>query len=461
MSQTTNTALKVGLLFFICFILIGVLSVKISKGPGLIGGVKKYVFMVDNASGIIKNSSVKMAGVRIGIVEDIRLIEGKAEIVIRVSKRVRVDRSTTVELKSNGLLGDRFVSLLSGGGSEDVLKSGDKITNIYSGGSMNQVMSEIGGVTKALKDVADALRTAAVAGDQSTPIGRIVKNIETLSADMAEISQANKGKLSNILDRLDSLIGGLSVAMDNNPEEQMTTAWQNIQSSLEKLDQSMTNIEDATEKINSGQGTIGKLINDETTVNKVNEALDGVNDLLGGARAMEFSFDYHSEYLFDQSEVANFVGLRLQPGQDRFYEFGIVQDSFGSDETKTITTTTDDGTPSVVEETTNYDGSFRINALLGKTFYGLTVKGGLIQGSGGLGLGYKLIDRRLKVHFEAFDFDDVRLRAFAKYQPIRGLYLIGGGDSRNGKWDSFLGGGIQISTDDLKILAVQGATAFR
>jgi hypothetical protein len=58
---------------------------------------------------------------------------------------------------------------------------------------------------------------------------------------------------------------------------------------------------------------------------------------------------------------------------------------------------------------------------------------------------------------EFFDFKDAQLRAFARYNFFKGIYLIAGGDNILGTRDEdatpFIGGGIFITSDDLKILA--------
>jgi phospholipid/cholesterol/gamma-HCH transport system substrate-binding protein len=96
----------------------------------------------------------------------------------------------------------------------------------------------------------------------------------------------------------------------------------------------------------------------------------------------------------------------------------------------------------------------KFTALFAKNFYDLTVKGGLIESSGGLGLDYYLYRRDLRLSVEAFDFDDLVLRAYLRYNVFRGLYLVGGGDHMADDLRSaFVGVGLFITNDDLKFLA--------
>jgi hypothetical protein len=72
-----------------------------------------------------------------------------------------------------------------------------------------------------------------------------------------------------------------------------------------------------------------------------------------------------------------------------------------------------------------------------------------------VGLDYHLLNKRLKFSVEAFDFNDVHLRAFAQFNIFKGVYLIGGGDHLASRENAsaFFGGGFLINNDDLKVLA--------
>ena len=65
--------LKVGLLFVTSFVLVGYMSMKVAKGAGVFTAQSKHPLEVADASGIIPNTAVKVAGVKVGIVESVKL----------------------------------------------------------------------------------------------------------------------------------------------------------------------------------------------------------------------------------------------------------------------------------------------------------------------------------------------------------------------------------------------------
>src|ERR1044072_1145136 len=115
---------KVGFLVIVVSGLIGVMAMKVSEGPSVFGGQKKYEFRADSAGGLILNSAVKMAGIKMGSIRDIILEDGHARIVIAVDKDAKITPSTEVILKADGILGDKHVELIPGKPGEEELPPG-------------------------------------------------------------------------------------------------------------------------------------------------------------------------------------------------------------------------------------------------------------------------------------------------------------------------------------------------
>src|SRR3989338_6124344 len=70
-----------------------------------------------------------------------------------------------------------------------------------------------------------------------------------------------------------------------------------VQNSKQDVENSMDRIASITQKIDEGRGTIGKLVNDPETAQKLNDAVDSLNEALGGYKKMELGFGFQTEYL--------------------------------------------------------------------------------------------------------------------------------------------------------------------
>jgi phospholipid/cholesterol/gamma-HCH transport system substrate-binding protein len=149
----------------------------------------------------------------------------------------------------------------------------------------------------------------------------------------------------------------------------------------------------------------------------------------------------------------SYLSVKLQPGLDRYYELGVVDDPYGVvDKVHWV----DSGSPSNnYTETKTFYNKVAFTALFAKNFYDFSIKGGIMQNSGGVGVDYYMLNRDLRLSIEGYDFKDFALKAYMRYNLMKGLYLIGGGDHLTDNYlrSGFVGAGLFITNDDLKYLS--------
>jgi phospholipid/cholesterol/gamma-HCH transport system substrate-binding protein len=95
----------------------------------------------DRIDGLAPGSDVRLAGVRVGRVEDMRVDPRTylAQVTFRLDSAVRLPRDSSAEITSDGLLGGRYVALVPGG-DERMLADGAEITNTQSAVSLEALL---------------------------------------------------------------------------------------------------------------------------------------------------------------------------------------------------------------------------------------------------------------------------------------------------------------------------------
>ncbi|MFN8791930.1 MAG: MlaD family protein [Bdellovibrionales bacterium] len=447
--------LKVGALVVGVAALIGLMSMQVSDDPAFLSRKQKAYFIVPSATGLIKGSVVRTAGIPVGVIRDISLQNGQARVDISVKADVPLSTSAGVAIRSTGILGDKFVEVFPGAESDPPLADGGQILNVSDQGSLDNVMSKVGEIAESLKKVSDNLAEAVSEdGTNKHILGRVMQNIEKLTSDIAQITSENKGQIGEIVDQVNSITRTLDDLINDETDQGFKKTWK---TTMERLDRTMKNIDEISGKINRGEGTIGKLINDETTVDELNTAIEGVSGLLGAVGRIQTAFDVRTEYLGDIGEARSNIGIQIQPGLDRFYYVGIVDDPFGvvrETQTETSGTVTSD----IVERRT-YRNRTKFTALYGMNFWDFTVRAGLIENEGGLGMDYHFLRRKLRLSVDAFNFDSMNLRISARYNLFWGLYLVGGVEDaldNNDIQSGYLGAGLFLTNDDLRLLLIRG-----
>ena len=92
------------------------------------GATYSIIAEFDNIGGLKVRAPVKSSGVVVGRVDDIQFDGRKfiARVVMNIDKRYAFPRDTSVSILTSGLLGEQYIGLEAGGGSE-MLKDGDTV----------------------------------------------------------------------------------------------------------------------------------------------------------------------------------------------------------------------------------------------------------------------------------------------------------------------------------------------
>ena len=226
---------KVGLLVLVVAALIAVMSLRVSEDP-TVGGAKKYWFLSPNASGLVKKSAIKMAGIPIGVIKDIRLSNGIARIDIVVRNEVDLRQSARAEIKANGILGDKYVEVSPGSPEDPALGDGEQILNVNDKASMDGLLTQISEIGTSLKMVALTLKESVEdQGSDKHILGRIVLNIEKLTGDLATITHDNKDQVNDIIAEIHDITKTLDSTLNSGNSGFKKTWARLIQSYVKEL----------------------------------------------------------------------------------------------------------------------------------------------------------------------------------------------------------------------------------
>lgn len=196
-----------------------------------------------DVKGLHPGSEVSLSGLRIGIVKDITVAADDskdmiAELQISSNARGRLRADSAATLKTQGVLGDRYIELSIGTNGQGELKNGDTLKTQDSPDLFSKSGSLMEGLSRYLKEGGD--------------VDSLVKNLARLSDNLVQLStQVKKEK---------SLLNELFYGQSG-----------------QNLGQALTHLDSILKKIDTGDGTLGSIVNDPTVY-------EDVKSLLGGAK---------------------------------------------------------------------------------------------------------------------------------------------------------------------------------
>jgi phospholipid/cholesterol/gamma-HCH transport system substrate-binding protein len=276
-------------------------------------------------------------------------------------------------------------------------------------------------------------------------------------------------QVAAVLERMDRTLAQLEGTVgESRPDLQATAG--NLRQLTEEARTSVDNLNEVTGRLARGEGTIGKLLTSDEAhdelvgaLQSVEAGVESLSGALGGIQKIELELGLESYYLHDLEESRSAFKLDIDPQSGKLYRVAVVDAPFGDEKTKVVreTVTNPDGTTdTTLTETLTRENDPVFSALFGYPFEsGPRVWAGLIESSGGVQVEYPLLDRRVWLSLEAFQFDrendlEPHLRLSGVYRLTDNLYIRAGYDDflTDDRDSLFLGGGIRWRDDQLKYL---------
>ncbi len=474
MNKAWSAEFKVGIFVIAgCLILI-FMSLKVGKFK-LFGGGKTYEVSVlfDNTEGLDVGGSVQISGVVVGRVKDIKLDGKKARVILELGENIVLKKDATVTIKTKGVLGEKFVEIYPGDAEEVIPKNGE-IVNVKKTMDIDKLLASVDTVMEDIKAVTVNLRKT-LGGDEGAialkgirdnlyeltlninrlvkkndeSLSNTVKNLEKFSAVLAEKTPELSDELKEITKNLKELL--------NENRGSVKESIENIKKASERLDQTLASIKSVSDKIDKGEGTIGKLINDDTVHENLNKTLSSVNKMLSKADSTRTFFEFKSEYLQRLKDARSQVNLKIYPKTDYFYLIGGVDSPNGrlSRKTERVTGL---ATPVYTTTETEKERTVLINAQIGKRFHNIEFRGGLFESTGGIGIDLYTHNDKWKHTFEIYDFDkkyNPHVKIGSNLNLFKYFFLSAGVDdivSDRKRRSVYVGGGIKFEDEDIKYL---------
>ncbi len=458
----TSTEIKVGL-----FVLVAIAAfVWMAARLGGLNWTQPSTYTLSTvfptAGGLKPGVAVEVAGIKVGTVARIELFDNhQALVIMAIQDGIRLPADSAALIKASGILGDKYVELVPGTTTEK-LESGERIATAKAAADVSDVMQQLGEIAQDIKKITGPLAE----GNTGSDLKETVSNLKNMSERLSSLVTTNESGLSDSLQALNVAMKNLQdITTKINSGQGTLGQLINNDSAVTELNASLASIRHITEKIEAGEGTIGRLVNDESTIDKIDQTLTSLTGYFEKEAKFKVFVEYRADYQTRHDFLKSTVNIRLQPAPDRYYLLGITGDYFGQYKRSDYRTTSSTGrVENSVQEEWRRD-KLKFNAQIARRYYDVVLRGGLIESGAGFGVDYYLDEDNLRLTFEAFsgDFDhNPHLRAEASYNIWKIFYVSIGYDdfiSDEHRASPYFGFGLQFNDDDLKYL-LSSASSF-
>ena len=281
---------KIGV-FAVAMTLAAWAGIRFLKGFDIFGRNTVYYAAYDQIAGVQAASPVQMQGVKIGTVTGITLDPRRSDKVIlqlTIKRQYLIPEDSEAKIISSSLMGAKAIEIIYGASSE-YLEAGDTLRSGRDRDLMDMAGSELDFFKQKFSRIADDLSRTLdnvnlLLEENAANISGTLGNLNSVSGDVAELLETEKEHLHSAVQnlsafadmlgenapRVDSIVGSL-----NEVTAQLAEA-----DFARRLSESVATLDNLLGRIESGDGSLGLLLNDRALYDSLTMASGNLASLL-------------------------------------------------------------------------------------------------------------------------------------------------------------------------------------
>jgi len=292
---------KLGVLFVVTLVLLG-WGIEFLKGKNVFSNDREYYGIYDRINGLVVANPVTVNGMEVGQVTEINFTEGNSGrilVTMEVQEGFQIPKNSVARIYSSDLMGSKAVALMLGN-ANNLATPGDTLRSSVESGLKEAVneqvrpirnkaenlMLSIDTVVTVIQDVFNK-KTRKDLANSFASIDATLKYLKNTTYNIDTLMTMERDRLAMIIGNLEAITrnidhneGQINNIIDNLSAVSDSLAQADISTTLHKANESIEQITSISKKLNEGQGTAAKLLNNDSLYRNLEEATHELNMLL-------------------------------------------------------------------------------------------------------------------------------------------------------------------------------------
>lgn len=258
------------------------------KGMPVFSTDNVYYASFKDVNGLSASTPIYADGYQVGNVKSIIYNyqkSGNVLVEFQVDNDLRVPKGSTAEIESD-MMGNVKMNILLANNPRERVEPGDTIQGNMNAGLMGSVQQLVPTIAAMLPKI-DSILASVNMLLADPAIKASLHNMETMSANLAVtsaglntlVAQANS-KVPGLLAKADYAMDKAGSTLNNTDKLTASLAQLDIATTMAKVDRTLDNVESVTRQLNSPNGTLGLLMNDQELYRNLNGTMRSADSLL-------------------------------------------------------------------------------------------------------------------------------------------------------------------------------------
>ncbi|MBQ8222839.1 MAG: MCE family protein [Bacteroidales bacterium] len=279
-------------LSFIAALLLFIWGFNFLKGKSILRNQYNFYAVYENTKGLLPGDLVTINGMQVGTVSSLKFHpsqDGSIVVAFVMNKDLDVPRNTVVNLASS-LTGSVSLELVLGD-SPLLAENDDTLTSAYDNGTMGMITETLVPLKNSLQTLLNSLNDLTanlndllnqnLKNDINKGVSSFassMENINAISNDLQYLTDKENGKLTVVVNNLETITNDFSAVSDSLKEIDYTHLVNSLENTIAEF-----NI--LLEGINNGEGSVGRLVKEDSLYNNINTTVETLQSLLEEIKA--------------------------------------------------------------------------------------------------------------------------------------------------------------------------------
>lgn len=286
-----SNELKIGITVLVA-IMVAFVGFRIMKDIPLFRTTTTVYTTFDRVYGLIPGNAVNVKGFKIGSVKRMHLLPNDStSVTLSIEEEFAIPKGSVALVRSSGVLGGKFIEIVKSD-SAIMVEDGETIDGYFEEGMMDSFADE---GAKLSEDISasiqgfDALMNnlnEALNHENKDNIAGILDNMESSTNSLSKLIDDRRSDLDSMIEDAKNTLNTLDDLSSEN-KEKLTSMIENLETTSGELEtlsaglnETNLTLNEVLEKINNGDGTFGKMINDPSLYNNVDSLSVNLNELI-------------------------------------------------------------------------------------------------------------------------------------------------------------------------------------
>ncbi len=348
---------RVGIFVLIALAVFGYMGFKIGAFRFDRSQYVQYILYFNDISGLSRKAAIKIAGVKVGWIEEVKLLAGaetKAEAIAMLSVDYALYQNAHAIVRQDGLLGPKYVEIVPGDPLLRQLQAGEALQKSgVEPVDLDDLFREFKEIAGNVKTVSESFKEALSGPEGKDQLKMFVNNLENAADKFSTVTTILERSFARNENNLDAFleIGTTVRAFSDRLENSVFPAFQNsiekisnvfdrdfgriarrVEVTTETLEEAaaqardgLRNVSSVAEKIDEGKGLLGKLVNEDETYRDLKVAVSGFKNYISKLDRLQILFDTHFETMHHSAEnyryedSKGYFDIRIHPNEEHFY----------------------------------------------------------------------------------------------------------------------------------------------